>query len=258
MGSLFQDFKQSFRMLAKSPAFSLAAIAALALGIGVNTAIFSVVNAVLLKPLTYPDPDRMVQFLSTSPNGNNPAASITKFHNWQQQTSVFQDVAAYDFGGPGFNLTGAVQEQVHGIHVTHDYFALFGAPIQLGRTFTQEEDLPNGGRVVVLSNGFWKRKFGGNRRSSVPPSLLAATPTPSSTFLAQTSRPIPSPTCGSPSSSIPTARTRGTSSSPPAASNPASPSPASSSASSGGTRSPSSLFPSSSPSQLCSPSGSPL
>ncbi len=162
MGSLFQDIKQSLRMLAKSPAFSLAAIAALALGIGVNTAIFSVVNAVLLKPLTYPDPDRMVQFLSTSPNGNNPAASITKFHNWQQQTSVFQDVAAYDFGGPGFNLTGAVPEQVHGIHVTHDYFALFGAPIQLGRTFTQEEDLPNGGKVVVLSNGFWKRKFGGN------------------------------------------------------------------------------------------------
>jgi putative ABC transport system permease protein len=160
--SFFQDFKQSLRMLAKSPAFSLAVIAALALGIGVNTAIFSVVNAVLLKPLTYPDPDRMVQFLSTSPNGNNPGASITKFHNWQEQTSVFQDVAAYDFGGPGFNLTGTVPEQVHGIHVTHDYFALFGAPIQLGRIFTQEEDLPNGGRVVVLSNGFWKRKFGGN------------------------------------------------------------------------------------------------
>jgi putative ABC transport system permease protein len=162
MSSLFQDFKQSLRMLAKSPAFTFAAIAALALGIGVNTAIFSVVNAVLLKPLTYPEPDRMVQFLSTSPDGSGPAASITKFHNWQQQTSVFQDVAAYDFGGPGFNLTGTVPEQVHGIHVTHDYFALFGAPVQLGRTFTQQEDLPNGGHVVVLSNGFWKRKFGGN------------------------------------------------------------------------------------------------
>jgi putative ABC transport system permease protein len=162
VGTLFQDFKQSLRMLAKSPAFTFAAVSALALGIGVNTAIFSVVNAVLLKPLTYPDPDRMVQFLSTSPDGNNPGASITKFHNWQQQTSVFQDVAAYDFGGPGFNLTGTVPEQVHGIHVTHDYFALFGAPIQLGRIFTPEEDLPNGGRVVVLSNGFWKRKFGGN------------------------------------------------------------------------------------------------
>ncbi|HTF65416.1 MAG TPA: ABC transporter permease [Edaphobacter sp.] len=162
MSDLFHDFKQSVRTLVKSPSFTIAAIAALALGIGVNTAIFSVVNAVLLKPLTYPDPDRIVQFLSTSPNGNGPGASITKFHNWQQQTNVFQDVAAYDFGGPGFNLTGTVPEQVHGIHVTHDYFALFGAPVQLGRTFTPQEDLPNGGHVVVLSNGFWKRKFGGD------------------------------------------------------------------------------------------------
>lgn len=162
MNDLFHDFKQSVRTLVKSPSFTIAAIAALALGIGVNTAIFSVVNAVLLKPLTYPDPDRIVQFLSTSPNGNGPGASITKFHNWQQQTNVFQDVAAYDFGGPGFNLTGTVPEQVHGIHVTHDYFSLFGAPVQLGRTFTPQEDLPNGGHVVVLSNGFWKRKFGGD------------------------------------------------------------------------------------------------
>lgn len=162
MSDLFHDFKQSVRTLVKSPSFTIAAIAALALGIGVNTAIFSVVNAVLLKPLTYPAPDRIVQFLSTSPNGNGPGASITKFHNWQQQTNVFQDVAAYDFGGPGFNLTGTVPEQVHGIHVTHDYFSLFGAPVQLGRTFTPQEDLPNGGHVVVLSNGFWKRKFGGD------------------------------------------------------------------------------------------------
>jgi predicted permease len=162
MSDFFADLKQSVRMLAKSPSFSIAAVAALTLGIAVNTAIFSVVNAVLLKPLTYPEPDRIVQFLSTSPNGNGPGASITKFHNWQQQSNVFQDVAAYDFGGPGFNLTGSVPEQVHGIHVTHDYFTLFGAPVQVGRTFTLQEDLPNGGHVVVLSNGFWKRKFGGN------------------------------------------------------------------------------------------------
>jgi putative ABC transport system permease protein len=162
MGNFFQDIKQSLRTLVKSPAFTVAAIAALALGIGVNTAIFSVINAVLLKPLTYPEPDRLVQFLITEPGGNGSAASITKFHNWQQQTSVFQDVSGYDFGGPGFNLTGTVPEQVHGIHVTHDYFNLFGARVQLGRTFTQQEDLPNGGHVVVLSNGLWKRKFGGN------------------------------------------------------------------------------------------------
>jgi predicted permease len=162
LGELFHDFKQSVRMLAKSPSFTIAAVAALALGIGVNTAIFSVVNAVLLKPLTYPEPERIVQFLSTSPDGNSPGASITKFHNWQEQDSVFQDVAGYDFGGPGFNLTGSVPEQIHGIHVTHDYFALFGAPIELGRSFTPEEDRPNGGHVVVLSDGFWRRKFGGD------------------------------------------------------------------------------------------------
>src|SRR5258708_18792583 len=91
MGSLFQHFKQSLRTLAKPPDFTIAAISALALGIGVNTAIFSVINAVLLKPLTYPEPDRLVQFLITEPGGHGSAASITKFHNWQQQTSVFQD-----------------------------------------------------------------------------------------------------------------------------------------------------------------------
>ena len=149
-------------MLAKNPGFSIAAIAALALGIGANTAIFTVVNTVLLKPLTYPDPDRMVQFMNTYPEGSDPGASVTKFHNWQQQSSVVQDVAAYDFGGPGFNLTGAVPEQVHGIHVTEAYFRLFGAPVMVGRTFTPQEDAPNGGKVVVLSYGLWQRKFGGN------------------------------------------------------------------------------------------------
>ena len=162
MGNLLNDLKQSLRMLVKNPGFSIAAIAALALGIGANTAIFTVVNTVLLKPLTYPDPDRMVQFMNTYPDGSDPGASVTKFHNWQQQSSVVQDVAAYDFGGPGFNLTGAVPEQVHGIHVTEAYFRLFGAPVMVGRTFTPQEDAPNGGKVVVLSYGLWQRKFGGN------------------------------------------------------------------------------------------------
>ena len=145
MGNLLNDLKQSLRMLVKNPGFSIAAIAALALGIGANTAIFTVVNTVLLKPLTYPDPDRMVEFMNTYPDGSDPGASVTKFHNWQQQNSVVQDVAAYDFGGPGFNLTGAVPEQVHGIHVTEAYFRLFGAPVMVGRTFTPQEDAPNGG-----------------------------------------------------------------------------------------------------------------
>ena len=162
MANLWHDLKHSLRSLFKNPGFTIAAVAALALGIGTNTAIFTVVNTVLLKPLTYPDADRIVEFLLTSPDGKGAIASPTKYNNWRQQTSVFQDIAAYDFGGPGFNLTGDHPEQVHGIHVGEAYFRLFGAPVMLGRTFTPQEDSPNGGKVVVLSYGLWQRRFGGN------------------------------------------------------------------------------------------------
>lgn len=163
METFLKDLKHSLRMFLQSPGFTIAAVAALALGIGANTAIFSVVNTVLLKPLTYPDPDRIVQFLLTSPQGSGPAASVTKFNVWREQTSVFQDVSAYDFGGVGLNLTGgSYPEQIHGNHVTADYFRLFGAPVIQGRTFTKDEDRPNGGHIVVLSYGFWKRRFGGD------------------------------------------------------------------------------------------------
>ncbi len=162
MSNFRDNFKHALRMFRANPGFTFAAIAALALGIGINTAIFTVVDTVLLKPLTYPDADRMVEFLLTSPQGKGAAASIPKFFLWRQQTNAFQDVAAYDFGGPGFNLTGDRPEQVHGIHVTEAFFRLFGASPMLGRTFTPQEDSPNGGKVVVLSYGLWQRKFGGN------------------------------------------------------------------------------------------------
>ena len=162
MIDLWNDIKHSLRMFAKNPGFTIAALAALALGIGANTAIFTVVNTVLLKPLTYPDSGRIVMFMHTSPEGDDPVASATDFHTWEQQTNVVQDVAAYDFGGPGYNITGDHPELVQGIHVTQRYFALFGAPILLGRTFTQQEDSPNGGHVVVISYGLWKRRFGGD------------------------------------------------------------------------------------------------
>jgi putative ABC transport system permease protein len=162
MGDFRQDLRYSLRMLVASPAFTLTAIAAIALGIATNTAIFTVVNAVLLKPLSYPEPDRIVQFLNTSPQGNGTSSSPINYNIWKAQSGVFQDVTAYDFGGPGFNLTGVVPEQVHGIHVSEAYFRLFGAPVILGRTFTTQEDAPNGGHVVVISYGFWQRKFGGN------------------------------------------------------------------------------------------------
>ena len=161
MGNLRDDLKHAVHMFVKNPGFTIAVVAALALGIGADTAIFSVVNAVLLKPLSYPDSDRIVQILLTGPGGEGAGASATKFHVWQEQTSVFSDVAGYDNGG-GMNLTGGIPEQVHGEHVTEGYFRVFGAPFTLGRGFTREEDRPHGGSVVVVSNGLWKRKFGGD------------------------------------------------------------------------------------------------
>ena len=162
MTDLWNDVKHALHLFIKSPGFTIAAISALALGIGANTAIFTVVNAVLLKPLGYPDADRIVQILLTSPQGSGAGASIPKFQEWQKQTSIFKDVAAYDFAGPGFNITGDRPELIHGIHVSEGYFRVFGAPVMLGRTFTQQEDSPNGGHVVVLSYGLWQRRFGGN------------------------------------------------------------------------------------------------
>ena len=165
MSDLWSDVKHALHLFIKSPGFTIAAISALALGIGANTAIFTVVNAVLLKPLGYPDADRMVQILLTSPQGSGPGASIPKFQEWQKQTSIFKDVAAYDFAGPGFNITGDRPELIHGIHVSEGYFRVFGAPVMLGRTFTRQEDSPNGGHVVVLSYGLWQRRFGGNPKA---------------------------------------------------------------------------------------------
>ncbi len=124
-----QDIRYTFRQLSRARGFTAAAILTLALGIGANTAIFSVINAVLLKPLSYPDPDRIVQFLVTFPDASVPGSSIPDFFLWQQQTRAFQDVSAFDFGEHGLNLTGDVPERVHGLHVTAGYFRLFGAPM---------------------------------------------------------------------------------------------------------------------------------
>jgi predicted permease len=159
----WRDLRFAVRALAKTPGFTVIAILVVAVGIGVNTAVFSVINTVLLKPLTYPDPQSLMQLENVSPRGSFPGANIPKFNIWHQQSSVFSQVAAYDFGGAGMNLTGGDHpEQVQGMHVSADYFALFGAPLAAGRTFTAAEDSPNGGHVVVLSYGLWKSHFGGN------------------------------------------------------------------------------------------------
>ena len=163
--SLLQDVRYAIRTLYKAPAFSVTALAALALGIGANTAIFSVINTVLLKPLTYPDPDRIVYFFVTTAAGPSYGGSATKFNIWRRQSHVFQDVSAYEYGGAGLNLTGgAYPEQIHAIRVSANYFRLFGAPFVHGRSFTTDEDRPGGIRVAVLSYGLWRRRFGGDPR----------------------------------------------------------------------------------------------
>jgi putative ABC transport system permease protein len=163
METLLQHIRDAFRALTKTPGFTAVAVLTLALGIGANTAIFSVVNAVLLQPLSYPNPDRLVELVYTTADGNNDVTSIPKFNVWRQQTQVFDSVAAYDFAGPGINLTGGDRpEQVKGIRVSADYFRVFGAPIEVGRTFTAEEDRPGGPAVAVISNGLWRSRFGGD------------------------------------------------------------------------------------------------
>jgi predicted permease len=161
MDTMLKDLKHALRMLRQSPGFTVTAISALALGIGANTAIFSVVNTVLLRPLPYPEPDRIVQLMNATPDGNFSGASVPKYNIWRAQTQVLEDVAAYDAGGPGINMSGGDRpEQLKGIHVSNEFFHLFGAQLTLGRTFTVAEDRPRGGNVVVLSNGLWQRRFG--------------------------------------------------------------------------------------------------
>jgi|HubBroStandDraft_6_1064221.scaffolds.fasta_scaffold07315_4 putative ABC transport system permease protein len=158
--NLAADVKYAARSLWRSPGFAATAIIALALGIGANTAIFSVVNAVLLQPLTYPEPDRLVALERQFPDGNGDSVSIPKFNVWKEQTTVFQSVAAYDFAGPGINLTGTDRpEQVKGIHASAGYFDVFGAPFAIGRGYTEEEDRPSGPHLVVISSGLWRNHF---------------------------------------------------------------------------------------------------
>ena len=131
MEAFLKDLRHSLRMFRRSPGFTIAAVAALTRGIGTNTAIFSVVNAVLLKPVPFPSPDRLVMFMNTSPGGSGPAASPAKFAHWSAQTSVVEDATAFRDGVA--NLTGGdVPEQLVSAQVSATTSRLFGAPIILG------------------------------------------------------------------------------------------------------------------------------
>jgi putative ABC transport system permease protein len=170
ISDLKRDFSFAVRALAKTPGFTAIAVLVIAVGIGVNTAVFSVINAVLLKTLTYPHPQELVSLINTSPQGSFPEANIPDFNLWRQQTSIFEQVAAYDIGRAGLNITESDHpQQVQGVHVSADYFAMLGAPVVAGRTFAAEEDSPNGGHVTVLSYGLWQSRYGGN------PNLVGST-----------------------------------------------------------------------------------
>lgn len=161
--------RYALRTLRRSPGFTVVALLTLALGIGANTAIFSFVNGVLLKPLPYRDADRIVMVWEKPPGGLRNGISTLNFLDWKNQNSVFEKMAAINFGG-SVTLTGSGQpEQLKGVRVSAAYFDIFGTQAALGRTFAADEDQPGKSDVVVLSHGLWQARFGGD------PSLVGRT-----------------------------------------------------------------------------------
>jgi predicted permease len=162
MQTLLQDIRYGIRMLAKNPGFTAVAVLTLALGIGANTAIFSVVNAELLRPLPYRDPGQLVRVASASAKLRtvSGAVSYPDFADWRSQNHVFQDMAAYT--DSSFALTGIEQSaHLEGAAVTSGMFGILGVTAELGRTFIPEDDEPHH-HVVVLSHALWKERFGGD------------------------------------------------------------------------------------------------
>ena len=158
---MLNDLRYAFRQLIKSPGFTAIAILTLALGIGACTAIFSVVNVVLLRPLDYPDPARLVVIKETQlPQFPEFSVSPPNYLDWVKQTKSYENLAAY--GGAAANLTGEGEPQrLVGVKATAHYFDVYGIQPILGRTFLPEEDAPGKDHVVVLSYPFWQRVFGG-------------------------------------------------------------------------------------------------
>ena len=152
------------RALRAAPVVSVAAIISLALGIGANTAVFSVVNAILLKPAPYPEPDRLVLLGYTFSGASVPLLSETKLNVWKDQTTAWEDIAALRVRNVNVS-DGTHAEQVVALQTNTDFFEVFGARAALGRTFTSAEDQPGGDPVVILSDGFWKRRFASDTRS---------------------------------------------------------------------------------------------
>ncbi|HVP47877.1 MAG TPA: ABC transporter permease [Bryobacteraceae bacterium] len=163
MESLWNDLRYSVRALGRDRGFATVAILTLALGIGANTAIFSVVNSVILRPLTYRAPDRLVSIHEVIPKVSNlyPELPVNPLHflEWRKRCASFEQIAELGTFSP--NLTGVGQpEQLDGARVSANFFSMMGVQPQLGRGFLEEEDRPGHGDVVIMSNSLWQRRFG--------------------------------------------------------------------------------------------------
>src|SRR5687767_2937848 len=162
MNTLLQDIRYGFRMLFKHKGFTAVAVIALGLGIGANTAIFSLVNGVLLRPLPFPDAGRIIYF-----EGKNPGQGITDsnisfldFTDWSQQKGLFASTAAFWTGNANLGADGAEPERVPRAGVTTGFFSVLGVQPVLGRTFAPEDDKPETITVAIISHGLWQRRFG--------------------------------------------------------------------------------------------------
>src|SRR5262245_56703201 len=153
-----QDARFAARLLRKSPAFTLTAVLVLALGIGATTAIFSVVNAVLLRPLAFPEPDRLVMVWERQPNGRTNVIQTQNFLDWRARNRSFSAISC--IYGISMNLSGDGEPvQLPGMAVSAGFFEILRVAPILGRTFSSDEDVPGGRLVAVLSYGLWQRRF---------------------------------------------------------------------------------------------------
>ena len=161
---MYQDLRYGFRLLRKYPLFSLSIVVTVALGIGANATIFGVINAVLLEPLPFKEPDRLVRLWETNLKQNQAASpvSVPNFQDWQRQQSTFEDLVALELAT--FNLTGRGEPQrVAAARITANLVPTLGVAPALGRSFLPEEEKPGHNRVVLLSDALWQRQFGGDR-----------------------------------------------------------------------------------------------
>jgi putative ABC transport system permease protein len=165
MDTLLQDVKHGLRALARNPGFTLVAVVALALGIGANSAIFSVVNAVLLRPLPYPEPDRLMSVWQNNRvrGWHQDVVTPLDFIEWREGNRSFASMAAYF--GAGFNVrTGTEVDRLRGADVSVDFFRVLGAPPVTGRDFAAADETSSAGRLVILGHSLWQRRFGGDPR----------------------------------------------------------------------------------------------